>query len=393
MLHVTIFNYVYEYYATTNIGLESIAANELNKILSINVEPLVGIIKFEGSLDLIYKVNLLSRTVHKVILLMGETEFDEIYDIYKFARYLDYTNYIERGQSFAVRVERIGAHPFNSMQVAERVGQAIIESFMSDTGHRLKVNLDNPDVEIFCRVRENHVIIGINTTGESLHKRGYRVYDHPAALNTTIAASMIYISDWKYNQTLLDPMCGGGTLPIEAALLAREVPIGIFREQKSISFAFKKLKFLDMNKYKALLEKYLSGSNNNTYSIYGIDISSKHLYGAMKNATHAGVIDTIKFIKGDARKLEKTITFTPDVVVVNPPYGKRSSNPKHIKRLYPEFLKSLRNVMKEGIIVAITAAPNIFKNKALKNGFIIINEYKTKHGNLPVKIIKMTSQS
>lgn len=381
---------MYEYYATTNIGLESIAANELNKILSIDVEPLIGTIRFKGSLDLIYKVNLLSRTLHKLILLIGETEFNEIYDIYKFARYLNYTNYIERGQSFAVRVERIGTHPFNSMQIAERVGQAVIESFMDETGHRLKVNLDYPDVEIFCRVKENHLIIGVNTTGESLHKRGYRVYDHPAALSTTIAASMIYISNWKYDQILLDPMCGGGTLPIEAALLAREIPIGIFREQKGIGFAFKKLKFLDMNKYKNLLDEYLSKSNNNTYNIYGIDISSRHLYGAMKNATSAGVIDTIKFIKGDARKLENIITFTPNIIVVNPPYGKRSSNPKHIKRLYPEFLKSLRNIMKEGIVVAITAAPNIFKDEALKNGFTIINEYKTKHGDLPVKIIKLT---
>ncbi len=319
---------MYEYYATTNIGLESITTNELYNILSIKAEPLTGIIRFSGPLDLIYKVNLLSRTVHKVILLIGETEFNEIFEIYRFARYLSYTNYIERGQSFAVRVERIGTHQFNSIQVAERVGQAVIESFMDETGHRLKVNLDYPDVEIFCRVKENHVILGINTTGESLHKRGYRVYDHPAALSTTIAASMIYISEWKHNQVFLDPMCGGGTLPIEAALIARAIPIGT------------------LNKYESLLTEYVNKSNHNMYNIYGIDISSRHLYGAMKNAESANVIDTIKFIKGDARKLESIITFTPDVVLVNPPYGKRSSNPQHIKKLYPELkMKRLKMVL------------------------------------------------
>jgi tRNA (guanine6-N2)-methyltransferase len=380
---------VYEYYATTNIGLEYVVTDELQKMLSIYADPLIGIVRFKGSLDLIYKINLLSRTVHKVILLIGETDFDNIYDIYKFSRYLSYTNYIERNQSFAVRVERIGNHPFNSMQVAERVGQAIIESFMSETGHRLKVNLDSPDVEIFCRIRENHIIIGVNTTGESLHKRGYRVYDHPAALSTTIAASMIYISEWNTKQIFLDPMCGGGTIPIEAALIARKIPLKIFRERSKIGFAFERLKLFEKDVYEKISNEIMKSSNNNIYNIYGIDISQKYLNGAIKNAESASVLDTIKFIKGDSRKLENILNFTPEVIIVNPPYGKRSSNPRHIKKLYPEFLKSVSKVMKNGTMIVITAAPNIFKREALKNGFIIEKEYNTRHGNLPVRIIKI----
>lgn len=383
------FSIVYEYYATTNIGLESVAVDELRNILSIYAQPLTGTVRFSGSLDLIYKVNLLSRTVHKVVLLIGETEFSDIYDIYKFSRYLSYTNYIERNQSFAVRVERIGVHPFNSMQVAERVGQAIIESFMSETGHRLRVNLDSPDVEIFCRIQENHAIIGINTTGESLHKRGYRIYNHPASLSTTIASSMIYISEWKPEQIFLDPMCGGGTIPIEAALIARRIPLKIFRERSGISFAFVRLKIFEKHIYEKISDDIIKLSNNSVYNIYAIDISQKHLNGAIKNAESAGVLDTIKFIKGDSRKLENILNVTPEVIVVNPPYGKRSSNPQHVKRLYPEFLKSLSKVIKKSTVVAITAAPRIFKNEALKNGFFIEKEYSTKHGNLPVKIIKI----
>ncbi|MEM3833037.1 MAG: tRNA (guanine(6)-N2)-methyltransferase [Thermoprotei archaeon] len=380
---------MYEYYATTNIGLEYIAANELQRTLSVYANPLIGIVRFNGSLDLIYKVNLLSRTIHKVILLIGETDFNDIYDIYKFSRYLSYTNHIERNQSFAVRVERIGNHPFNSMQVAERVGRAVIESFMSETGHRLKVNLDFPDVEIFCRVRENHIIIGVNTTGESLHKRGYRIYNHPAALSTTIAASMIYISEWNVKQTFLDPMCGGGTIPIEAALIARKIPLKIFRERSKIGFAFEKFKLFEKDTYEKISNEAMKSSNSNAYSIYGIDISQKYLSGAMRNAESANVLDTIKFIKGDSRKLENILNFTPEIIIVNPPYGRRFSNLKHIKKLYSEFLKSVNKVVKKSIIVAITAAPNILKNEALKNGFLIEKEYNTKNGNVPVKIIKI----
>lgn len=203
--------------ATTNQGLEDIVAEEINESFQIKAYPGIGLVKFEGEFDLIYKVNLKCRTIHKLILLLHETKFKDLNDLYKEVKSIDFSEYIKRDHSFAVRTERIGLHNFTSIDASAIIGKAIIDSYKEIKGIRLKVNLDNPDIEFYCRIKHNEFLIGINTTGESLHKRGYRVYNHPASLKTTLACSMIKISEWKGREILLDPMCGGGTIPIETA--------------------------------------------------------------------------------------------------------------------------------------------------------------------------------
>lgn len=377
-----------KFLVTTNTGLEKITAEEIYNNFSIRSVVQHGAVEFKASLDMIPSLNLLLRTIHKVVLIVDEGEFKTLDDLYKFARRISYVNYINKDQSFAVRAERVGFHSFTSIQVAEQVGRAIIESFLSETNHRLKVNLDEPDVEFFCKVKDDKVWIGINTTGESLHKRGYRVYDHPAALKTTLATSMIFISKWKNNEAFIDPTCGGGTIPIEAALIARNIPPGFFRERKR-GFLFKKLKFIDISKYEKITEELKERINFNKYDINGIEISPKHLSGALKNAESAGVIDTVNFKLGDSRNLKKFLSFSPEVVVFNPPYGKRSSSTRYIKRFYPEILNSISEVIKrDGVVVTITSEDQIMEEAALKSGFSIEEKYETKHGNLPVTIFK-----
>ena len=372
------------FYTTVNPGLEDVAINEIASVLEIlDVESYPGFISFRSSLDALYMLNLGSRTIHKLILTLAEGRIERLEDAYNVAREVSYVDYIGREQSFAVRAERIGTHEFTSVDVAARVGQAVIDSYMSETGVRLRVDLREPDVEVFCRVREDRIWIGINTSGESLHKRNYRVYDHPAALKATIAASMLMLAGWSSDESILDPMCGGATIPIEAALMARKLPPGLYRKDH----AFKRLIFFDQERYERVKEALLSKVNKNVYPISGLEIHPKHLRGGRLNAFSAGVIDTVDLRRGDARRLHKLLKTPPKYVILNPPYGKRSLDLQRVRNLYYRFTHSLKLLREPLKLAVITAAPNIFKGALRKYGFTILEDRVVKHGDLYTHII------
>ncbi|HDI47095.1 MAG TPA: hypothetical protein ENF82_04745, partial [Candidatus Methanomethylia archaeon] len=275
--------------ATTVYGFEDLAALEVEQLLGVKAEPSIGKLFFKAPLSAIYKLNIEARLLHKVILLLWRGEVCSLEEIYKAARQVDYASFLAPKQSFAVRADRFGTHPFTSMDIAAAVGQAVIDSYRSSTGVRLKVNLDNPDVEILCQLRDRDFFLGINTTGESLHKRNYRVYDHPAALSSTIATALIKLSGWSERHLLMDPMCGGGTVLIEAALLARRTPPGKFKK----SYAYFKLVFTSLEDHQAFLKNALKNSQQREVPLLGIDKSAEYLQGARANASSAEVSDTI----------------------------------------------------------------------------------------------------
>ena len=371
-----------KFFATTVKGLEDIAAREVRNLLNCNVKLGFGKIFFESDSEAIFKLNMLSRTIHKVSLLLCHRNFSTLKDIYDIAKNIDYTEFIASDQSFAIRAERVGVHDFTSMDVAATVGQAVIDSYMESKNIRLKVNLDEPDVEILCLVKENEFLMGLNTTGESLHRRGYRIYDHPAALKTTIASSMVLMADWNPKKLLLDPFCGGGTILIEAAQIARNIPPGLFRWE---NFAFKKLKFLDYNEFEDLRLKCMCNIIDNIYPIWGLEKFSKHLNGALINALSGGVLDTLNLICGDATKLEEYLSFTPELIITNPPYGVRMK-PRRIRILYSRFLKSLKRIASGSKLIIITAARRKFSEAAEEVGIEIISKRIVFHGNLETAI-------
>ena len=228
----------YQFVATTVPGLQDVAGGEIERILGVKPKISHGRVSFEGGLDDIYRVNLLARCVHKLLLVLTQSDFQTLDDLYRLTRQVDFTGVIDRKQTFAVRAKRFGTHGFTSLDVASKVGQAVIDSFQASTNVRLKVNLEHPDVELMAIVRDQEFLLGVNTTGESLHRRGYRVYNHPAAIKTSLACGLIYLSGWRPPHPFLDVMCGGGTIPIEAALMARRIPLNQFGRD----FSFKRLR-------------------------------------------------------------------------------------------------------------------------------------------------------
>lgn len=337
--------------AITNQGLEDIGKKEIETLIKANCHVERSKVFFEGNLRDIYTLNYLCRTINKIYILLVRHKFDTLDDIYKAAKNVDYFEFVDPSQSFAVKSTRSGEHDFTSIDVSRVVGQAIIDSYMDETHHRLKVDLNNPDIEFKALVVNDNFILGINTTGEGLHKRGYRVYQHPAPLKTTIASALIDISGWS-GEPLIDPMCGGGTIPIEAAMKVRNIPPGKFR-----SFSFTRFKFFDEDEYKEIIEKANMRINRNKYEIIGVEKYVRHVNGAILNAESAGVSDTVKFINGDATEIE----YSPEIkhIITNPPYGIRIARRSKLEYFYKKFIRRISQL--SGITLTIIIGNKYFR--------------------------------
>ncbi|MET1124169.1 MAG: tRNA (guanine(6)-N2)-methyltransferase [Archaeoglobaceae archaeon] len=358
-----------EFYATLPPGIEDIAAKEV-ETLDGRITELregKGRIFFSAPKKLIPRFNAQLRCVERVVVLIDRGKFRTLDDIYRVVKSHDY-GFI-RGKSFAVRSVRAGVHDFTSLDVARIAGQAVIDSCLEAYGERLRVDLNDPDVIVRVDVVDDEFFIGIDTTGEGLHKRWWRVYNHPAHLNATIACAMLELAGWNEEKSLVDPMCGSGTIPIEAALKGRNVSPGKNRE-----FAYFRLcgKVVE-----------LSEENDRVMEITGVEKFRKHLEGARANAVSAGVADTVEFNLGDATKLEGEY----DCIVTNPPYGLRIARKGVIKRLYEKFCEAAKRCMHgDSKLVVITSEFGIMRRAIEKAGLNLEHERFVKYGGLLTKI-------
>lgn len=298
------------------------------------------------------------RSVHSAALLSVEEtvgySLDALNRIDEIARSSGVHRFIPFGAAFAVRSERIGeGHEYTSMDVARVVGRAVQEAYMEEYGVIPEVRLESPSISIMAEIDGEVFRLGVYLIGErSGHRRGYRVYDHPAALKSTLAYGLLRLAVARDSSVILDPMCGGGTVAIEAALL--------FEDARIIC----------------------------------LDKNPRHIEGAVRNASAARVVDRIEFLVGDARRLEEIIgNEVVDFVASNPPYGIRMGDPSSVRRLYSKFIPSLYNVMRPGGRAAIvTTESKHAVSVARRAGFNVAHIRKVRHGDLWVSLIVFEKQ-
>lgn len=354
------------FYSTCPPGLEFVAAGEIEgKKLGriVEVREGRGRVFFRSSWQSVPHLNCLLRSVERVVFLLGRGEVEGLEDIYRVVRGIDF-GFIRPEWSFAVRATRVGEHDFTSIDIGRVAGKAVIDSYMADKGVRLRVNLDEPDVIIRCDLIGDDLMVGIDTTGdEGLHKRRYRVYQHPAPLNPVLAASLVYLSGWSHSKSLLDPFCGSGTILFEAGMIARQIPICRYRRD----FAF--TKFFD----------HLPEVEERSVELrlYGIERFRKHLEGARAIADHTGIHPV--FFEGLAERIEEHLD-SVDFIITNPPYGLRIGKKRVIEDLYSGFLRSALKVLEEKAVV-ITAEREIFEKYA-EEYFPDFLRYDVKYGGL-----------
>jgi len=334
-------------YATTERGIEDLVIEDLKKEFGIQAKfiGLRGKVFFKEDHERIFWLNFLARSINRVILLLGLEEVETLQDIKRVVNSIDWGEFIFPEQSFAVRAERVGKHDFTSLDIAREVGATIIDNVKETRGMKPRVNLNSPDVIVSTELIHNRFIIGIDTTGLSLHIRRYRTYNHPMPLRTTLAYILVKVSQWQDTEILLDPTCGGGTIPIEAALYARKIPSVKFRKEE---YALFRLKFFDTEEIEKVWEKALNEMDlAKKLNLHGLDINPRHVKGALKNAMSAGVSDTIKFQVGDAEKLLDSFEEeTVNVIVSNPPY--KLPNKRRLSKLYHNLIKNALKVLTEG---------------------------------------------
>ncbi len=350
------------YLSTTIRGIEDVAAEELKTLGARDIRVLEGKVVYRGDDELFYRVNYFSKTVNRVVVLFAFEEFEDLNNIKRIVM----NSEICISGTFGVVTERRGTHDFTSIEVSAAIGEAIL-----DKCPNAEVNLNNPDTRVWAFVKNNLFMFGIDTTGISLHRRGYRIKKHPAALNPVIAAAMIRLSRWR-NGVLIDPFCGSGTIPIEAYHSFKRVP-NMFRD-----FSFRNLPMFNEETLRKIInERKLKKSEP---IIIGIDKEEKYIQYATENAHKARA--KITFKRGLAQEMHKIVDHA-DFIVTNPPYGLRMGNRKKVFKLYEEFAEELENYFSGAIMVVITPI------RKFEHYFHILEKREILYGELHARIYKL----
>ncbi len=325
----------YKLIAKTFSGLESVLANELTELGAKNVKQAHRAVFFDGSLEMIYKTNYLCRTALRILTQIEFFHFKNVDQFYLKCKNVNWSDYFSLEQNFVIRSTVVNSDDFkNSMFASLKVKDAVADYFRDRFGKRPNVDTENPDIIIDVHIFQDSCTLSLDSSGESLHKRGYRVKQGDAPLNEVLAAGMIKITGWKGDNDFLDPMCGSGTLPIEAAMMANNIPPGKFRK----NYAFENWPDFDQ----LLFEKVKQSVSKNEFKgkIYAADISNSNLLNAQTNARRALVFNKIVFQKSDFKELN--IGFQDGIILINPPYGERLKE-KNIFDLYSMIGERLKH--------------------------------------------------
>jgi putative N6-adenine-specific DNA methylase len=305
----------YRFVATTYAGLEQVLAEELIGLGADEVEQARRSVYFSGDLELMYRANYSLRTALKILMPVRTFRIKNIDDLYHQTSKIRWEEYFDSDQTFAVQSKVFSELFNNSMFASLKTKDAIVDRFRRLSGNRPSINVDHPDILVNLHIANDQCTISLDSSGESLHKRGYRTGNHEAPISEVLAAGMIKLSGWKGNVPLTDPMCGSGTIVIEAAMMAKNILPGQIRK----NYAFQKWKNYDS----AIFEKIDSQNEINQleFKIYGSDISRENIDMAYKHAENAKVLDAVQLEIADFAILEKKNGSS--FLLFNPPYGER----------------------------------------------------------------------
>ncbi len=341
----------FEMVAKTFQGLEDVLAEELRGLGAENVEPGRRMVSFEGDLEMLYKANLCCRTALRILKPIYKFTARNTDELYEHAKEFDWGSLMSVGSTFSIDTVAFSDEFTHSRFVTYRVKDAIVDWFKDRYGDdkRPGVRLQDADVMINVHISGEDVTLSLDSSGESLHKRGYRVAQTEAPINEVLAAGIILRSGWRGDCPLVDPMCGSGTFLIEAALIAANINPGVYRKH----FSFENWKDFDHELFDRLYNDD-SNERNFDFKIYGADISPKAVEIAERNIKSAGVGRMIEL----QTKPLSAWTEAPanGVMVTNPPYGERISS-EDMDGLYALIGQKLKNVFK-GYHAWIIAAKN-----------------------------------
>ena len=308
----------FELVAKTFHGLEEILAKELTELGASNIEIGNRMVAFTGDKALMYKANFCLRTAIRILKPIKHFKANTADEVYDNIKSIAWENYLDNTKSFAVDAVVFSNEFRHSKFVAYKVKDAIVDYFRDQTGERPSVRINNPDVLLNIHIAEDRCTLSLDSSGESLHRRGYRQEAVEAPLNEVLAAGMILMTGWKGECDLIDPMCGSGTIPIEAALIARNIAPGVFRKE----FAFEKWVDFDQDLFDSIYNDD-SQEREFNHKIYGYDNNPKANEIAVRNVKAAGLSKEIELKLQPFQQFEQPKG--KSIIITNPPYGERIS--------------------------------------------------------------------
>jgi len=323
--------------AKTFKGLEKVLAQELIELGANDVQLERRAVSFRGDKALLYRANLCLRTAIRILVPIASFKAKDTDALYDQVKALNWSQYMTADQTFAIDATVYSESFRNSRFVTYRVKDAIADYWIDKAHKRPSVSTQIPDILLNVHVANEQVTISLDSSGESLHKRGYRVATTEAPISEVLAAGMLLLAGWKGQSDFYDPMCGSGTLLIEAALIARNIAPGVFRS----SFAFEKWPDFDADLWSDI---YNDDSNERDFihHIYGSDASFYAIQQAAKNVKSAGVAKDIE-LKQIRMEEIKEVHAEGALVMLNPPYGERLKSNKEMEDLYSAIGSTLKH--------------------------------------------------
>jgi putative N6-adenine-specific DNA methylase len=320
----------HRYFATCGRGIEPVLADELRALGSLHVEPARGGVHFQGDRALLYQANLWLRTAIRVLWPILEVQVASPDELYEAVRSLDWSHFMTPRHTLAVDCNVRDSHITHSKYAALRVKDAICDQFLDRHGQRPSVDVDEPMVGLNLHIYRDQAVLSLESSGESLHKRGYRPIQTRAPLNEALAAALVLLTGWRGERPFADPLCGSGTLAIEAAWIALRRPPGLTRKR----FGFQGWMDYDVQLWTSLRDEARRGVGRALPApILASDVRGDAVSFAINNARAAGIGHLLRFDKRDVRDFQPP-EGPPGVLLCNPPYGERIGEEKDLRGLY-----------------------------------------------------------
>lgn len=350
------------FFATTFKGLEEVLAGEVAALGGEDVAIAAGGVSFSGDLALCYRANLWLRSANRVVTLLSEFPAPTPAALYEGTREIPWTDLFPPERTIAVDANVRESGITHSHFAAQKTKDAIVDRFRDATGRRPDVDTVTPDVRIVVRIVRDACAVSLDTSGESLNRRGYRSAPTEASLKETLAAGLILLTGWQGEQSLVDPACGAGTIPIEAAMIAGNVAPGGFGR----TFGFQRLHGFDRERWDALRSEAREAAHHPVpVRIEGSDISPAAVAGAVKNAVNAKLSERILFSARSIRNFSPGEG--PGVILCNPPYGARLPGGEQAEAFYREMGEALKKRCRGWTAYLLSGNPAVTKFLGLKS--------------------------
>ena len=351
----------FELIAKTFQGLEEVLAQELIELGANDVQIGRRMVSFSGDQEMMYRANFCLRTAVRVLKPISHFRARNADDVYKAVKEIEWNEFLDLDTSFVVDTTVYSTEFRNSKFVAYKVKDAIVDYFMEREGKRPNISVSNPDLRLNIHIAEESCTLSLDSSGESLHLRGYRTATVDAPINEVLAAALIKMSGWQFDCDLIDPFCGSGTILVEAALMARNIYPGVFRRK----FGFENWKDFNPELLSSIFD---DDSNERTFEhrIIGADINLRAVEAAQANAKAAGVADLITVEQREIRNF--THPESPALLITNPPYGERL-RPEDLSDIYRTLGEKLKREFQGGEAWVISSREELFDSMRLRPSF------------------------